>query len=180
MVYPIVAERSAGSQIWDIDGNEYLDVTMGFGVNLFGHSPAFITEAVARQLATGIEIGPQSPLAGEVARKICEMTGLDRATFCNTGSEAVMAALRAARTVTGRTKIVYFTGDYHGTFDEVLARAQVGQRRFRRARRAGNPRMHDGGSARPGLRHGGNAGDPSGAGARIGRCAGRAGAEPSS
>ena len=51
------------------------------------------------------------------------MTGTDRATFCNTGSEAVMAAMRAARTVTGRTKIVYFTGDYHGTFDEVLARA---------------------------------------------------------
>ena len=51
------------------------------------------------------------------------MTGLDRATFCNTGSEAVMAAMRAARTVTGRDKIVYFSGDYHGIFDEVLARA---------------------------------------------------------
>ena len=123
MVYPIIAERSAGANLWDVDGNQYVDVTMGFGTNLFGHSPAFITEALQKQLPLGIEIGPQSPLAGEVAKLVCEMTGMDRATFCNTGSEAVMAAMRAARTVTGRTKIVYFTGDYHGTFDEVLARS---------------------------------------------------------
>ena len=123
IVYPLVAERSAGTNLWDMDGNQYVDVTMGFGTNLFGHSPAFITEAIQKQLSIGMEIGPQSPLAGEVAKLVCEMTGMDRATFCNTGSEAVMAAMRAARTVTGRTKIVYFTGDYHGTFDEVLARS---------------------------------------------------------
>ena len=123
MVYPLVAERSAGAYLWDVDGHQYVDVTMGFGTNLFGHSPAFIAEALQAQLALGMEIGPQSPLAGEVAQLVCEMTGTERATFCNTGSEAVMAAMRAARTVTGRTKIVYFTGDYHGTFDEVLARA---------------------------------------------------------
>ena len=123
MVYPLVSERSAGAFLWDTDGNDYVDVTMGFGTNLFGHGPAFIADALRKQIETGIEIGPQSPLAGEVARMVCEMTGADRATFCNTGSEAVMAAMRAARTVTGRTKIVYFTGDYHGTFDEVLARS---------------------------------------------------------
>ncbi len=123
MVYPIVAERSAGAHLWDTDGNDYVDLTMGFGTNLFGHAPAFVTEVLQKQLETGIEIGPQSPLAGEVALLVCEMTGADRVTFCNTGSEAVMAAMRAARTVTGRTRIVYFTGDYHGTFDEVLARA---------------------------------------------------------
>ena len=69
-----------------------------------------------------IEIGPQSPLAGKVAKLICEFTGMERATFCNTGSEAVMAAIRLARTVTGRQRIVYFTGDYHGMFEEVLVR----------------------------------------------------------
>ena len=53
---------------------------------------------------------------------ICEFTGLDRATFCNTGSEAVMASFRVARAVTGREKVVYFYGDYHGIFDEVLGR----------------------------------------------------------
>jgi len=123
MVYPIVAERSAGAYLWDVDGHKYVDVTMGFGTNLFGHSPTFGAGAIQKQLELGMEIGPQSKLAGEVALLVCEMTGMERATFCNTGSEAVMAAMRAARTVTGRTKIVYFTGDYHGTFDEVLARA---------------------------------------------------------
>lgn len=122
MVYPIVAARSEGSRIWDVDGNEFIDVTMGFGVNLFGHSPPFITEAVERQLRLGVEIGPQSPLAGEVAERVCTMTGMERATLCNTGSEAVMVAMRLARTVTGRDKIAIFTGDYHGTFDEVLVR----------------------------------------------------------
>ena len=129
MVYPIVAARSSGSKIWDVDGNEYVDVTMGFGVNLFGHSPPFVTEAVRKQLELGVEIGPQSPLVGEVADLICEFTGMDRVTFCNTGSEAVMAALRIARTVTGRDRIALFSGAYHGTFDEVLVRAgQTGGR----------------------------------------------------
>ena len=123
MVYPIVCAKSNGGKLWDIDGNEYVDLTLGFGANYFGHAPEFVVSAVAEQLRKGFEIGPQSPLAGETAQLLCAMTGLDRATFCNTGSEAVMAAMRAARTVTGRDKIVYFSGDYHGIFDEVLARA---------------------------------------------------------
>jgi len=92
IVFPIVATRSAGAYLWDLDGNRWLDVTMGFGVALLGHSPPFITEAVKQQLDLGVEIGPQSPLAGEVAELICEFTGMERVTFCNTGSEAVMAA----------------------------------------------------------------------------------------
>lgn len=122
MVYPLVVNRSSGARLWDVDGNEYIDLLNGFGASLFGHSPAFVSEALARQLKQGVEIGPQSPLAGPVARMICEFTGLERATFCNTGSEAVMAAMRLARTVTGRSLIVSFVGDYHGTFDEVLVR----------------------------------------------------------
>ncbi|HXQ73034.1 MAG TPA: aminotransferase class III-fold pyridoxal phosphate-dependent enzyme, partial [Pyrinomonadaceae bacterium] len=124
IVYPIVGRRSAGSRIWDEDGNEYIDVTMGFGVNLFGHAPAFVTEALQEQLQDGIHIGPQSALAGEVAELICELTGAERVTFCNTGSEAVMATLRLARTVTGRSKIALFTGSYHGIDDEVLVRGR--------------------------------------------------------
>ncbi|MFM1945691.1 MAG: hypothetical protein RI897_4673, partial [Verrucomicrobiota bacterium] len=122
MVYPIVSARSKGARIWDVDGNEWVDVTMGFGVALLGHSPEFITEAVKEQLELGVEIGPQSPLAGEVAELICGFTGMDRVTFCNTGSEAVMAALRICRTVTGRNRVALFAGAYHGTFDEVLVR----------------------------------------------------------
>ncbi|MFC5861901.1 non-ribosomal peptide synthetase/type I polyketide synthase [Acidicapsa dinghuensis] len=123
MVYPVVANRSKGSRIWDLDGNEYIDIVNGFGAIMFGHSPDFVTEAVRHQIDLGVEIGPQSALAGEVAAMICESTGLERAAFCNTGSEAVMAAMRVARTVTARDTVVYFTGDYHGTFDEVLLRA---------------------------------------------------------
>ena len=130
MVYPIVTNRSAGARLWDIDGHEYVDMTMGFGTNLLGHSPAFITAALEDQLKRGVEVGPQSPLAGKVAALLCELTGAERAAFTNTGSEAVLAAVRLARTVTGRTRIAT-CGGFHGINDEVLVRANVvdGQRR---------------------------------------------------
>ena len=67
-----------------------------------------------------------SPLAGEVAQLVCELTGMERASFVCTGSEAVQAALRAARTVTGRDLVVLFARDYHGNFDEVLVRPNIG------------------------------------------------------
>jgi natural product biosynthesis luciferase-like monooxygenase protein len=124
MVYPIVTTRSEGARFWDIDGNEYIDVTMGFGTNLLGHAPPFIAKALEEQLKKGIEVGPQSPLAGSVAQLICELTGHERAAFCNTGSEAVLAAIRVARTVTGRSRIAT-TGGFHGICDEVLVRANV-------------------------------------------------------
>ena len=122
MVYPLITDRALGSRLWDVDGNEYIDIVNGYGCIMFGHSPDFVVAAARDQLDRGVAIGPQTPLAAEVAALICELTGNERVTFCNTGSEAVMAAIRVARTVTGRDKIVYFTGDYHGTFDEVLIR----------------------------------------------------------
>ncbi len=122
IVYQIVVDRSKGARLWDIDGNEYVDVASGFGMNLFGWQPDFVVEAVKRQLELGYEIGPQHPLAGEVARLVCDVTGFDRAGLCNTGSEAVMGTVRIARTVTGRNTLVIFTGSYHGIFDEVLVR----------------------------------------------------------
>jgi amino acid adenylation domain-containing protein len=122
MVYPLLTDRAKGSRIWDVDGNEYIDIVNGYGCIMFGHSPQFVVDAAHAQLDRGVAIGPQSVLAAEVAALICELTGNERVTFCNTGSEAVMAAIRVARTVSGRDKFVYFTGDYHGTFDEVLVR----------------------------------------------------------
>ena len=123
IVYPIVVERSSGSKLWDADGHEYVDITNGFGVNFFGWSPDFVTAAIQAQLSKGMEIGPQTPLAGKVAQMISDMVGLERVAFCNTGSEAVMAAMRLARTVTERNTIVIFNGSYHGTFDEVIVRS---------------------------------------------------------
>ena len=122
MVYSIVTDRSKGSRIWDIDGNEYIDLVNGFGPIMLGHGPDFVTQAIETQLKAGFETGPQTPLAGEVAQMFCEMTGNERMGFCNTGSEAVLAALRVSRTVTGRNKVVMFSGDYHGLFDEVLVK----------------------------------------------------------
>ena len=122
IVYQIVIERSKGSKVWDLDGNAYVDALNGFGMNLFGWQPDFVLDTVRKQLDDGYEIGPQHPLAGIVARQICELTGFDRAALCNTGSEAVMGCVRVARTVTGRDTLVIFTGSYHGIFDEVIVR----------------------------------------------------------
>lgn len=123
MVFPVVTERSEGAKLWDVDGNEFVDITLGFGTNFLGHRPKFVVEALEKQLALGIEIGPQSAMAAKVAEKICSLTGMERAAFCNTGSEAVTAAIRMARTVSGRDRIALFSGAYHGQFDEVLVRA---------------------------------------------------------
>ncbi len=122
LIYPLVTTRSSGSRMWDVDGNEYIDIQSGFGSVFFGHNMPFIRDAISEQLASGMQIGPQSLLAGEVAKGICELSGLDRATFCNTGSEAVLAAMRVARTVSGNNKIAMFAEDYHGIFDEVVSR----------------------------------------------------------
>jgi len=131
LVYPVVVDRSEGAKVWDLDGNEYTDFAMGFGVAFLGHNPAFVIDAVREQLTKGVEIGPQHPLAGEVAKMICDFTGMERAAFCNTGSEAVLAAIRMARTVTGKNRIAVFAGDYHGIFDEVLARRVDGEQESR-------------------------------------------------
>jgi amino acid adenylation domain-containing protein len=122
IIYQIVIARSAGCHMWDLDGNQYVDALSGFGMSLFGWQPPFIVDAVRKQLDDGYDIGPQHPLAGEVAELICELTGADRAALCNTGSEAVMGAVRIARTVTGRSRIAIFAGAYHGIFDEVIVR----------------------------------------------------------
>jgi glutamate-1-semialdehyde aminotransferase/acyl carrier protein len=129
MVYPIVSARAKGARIWDVDGNAYIDLVNGYGQTAFGHAPDFVVEAVQAQLTDGFAIGPQSPLAHEASRLFCELTGHARVAFCNTGSEAVMAAMRVARTVTGRDRIVAFSGAYHGQFDEVLVRGVGDQHR---------------------------------------------------
>ena len=122
IVYPIHSQRSKGSRIWDVDGNEYVDISMGFGLHFFGHSPEFLNDALERQLRRGIEVGPQLAQAGRAAEMLCALTGMDRAMFCATGTEAVLGALRVARTVTGRSKIVIFTDSYHGWSDTTMVR----------------------------------------------------------
>jgi amino acid adenylation domain-containing protein len=122
LVYSIVINKSNGSRLWDIDGNEYIDALNGFGSNMLGYQPDFIKEALISQIEQGYEIGPQHELSGEVSKLIAEFTDFDRVALCNTGSEAVLGAMRIARTVTGRSIIVAFTGSYHGIADEVIVR----------------------------------------------------------
>lgn len=123
IAYPIVSQRSAGARIWDLDGNEYIDIAIGYGANYFGHKPGFVQEALEKQLQEGLNMGAVRTLAGEVARLISRLARVERVVFSNTGTEAVMAAIRIARTVTGRDKIVRFAGSFHGTFDGILAEA---------------------------------------------------------
>ncbi|SEN56975.1 amino acid adenylation domain-containing protein [bacterium A37T11] len=122
LVYSLVVNRSKGSRVWDLDGNEYIDALNGFGSNFLGYQPDFIKDALHAQVEQGYEIGPQHELAGKVCKLITEFIGHDRAALCNTGSEAVLGAMRIARTVTGRSIIVAFSGSYHGINDEVLVR----------------------------------------------------------
>lgn len=122
MVYPVLSDQAKGSRVWDVDGNEYIDLVSGYGVTFLGHQPDFIVEAIRDQIDRTLAIGPQTVLAGEVAELVSELTGMERVAFCNTGSEAVLAAVRIARTVTGKSKIAKFDGHYHGIFDEMQVR----------------------------------------------------------
>lgn len=142
MTHPIVVERSKGVHLWDIDGNEYTDFTCGFGSNLLGHTHEITVKAISEQVQKDYAIGPQSPLAGEVAKLFCEITGNERMAFSNTGSEAVLGCTRLARNATGRDLIVMFNGDYHGILDEVIARGSKKLKSFPAA--TGIPKDHVG------------------------------------
>ncbi|MEU1087677.1 MupA/Atu3671 family FMN-dependent luciferase-like monooxygenase [Streptomyces sp. NPDC005576] len=122
MLYPVAARRAEGSRVEDVDGNSYVDITMGFGVLLFGHEPDFVREPVREHLSRGIRLGPRSVETGEAAELLTELTGMDRVAFANSGTEANAAAIRLARAATGRDRIVTFQGAYHGHADQVLGR----------------------------------------------------------
>ena len=130
MIYTIVFHSGKGGHFQDIDGNDYIDFTMGFGVNLFGHQPDFIERRVRAQLDQGYCVGPQAELAGIVAEKACRVLKAERIAFLNSGTEAVMTAIRLARAVTKRNRVVLFEGSYHGHADVVLARAGEGGRSY--------------------------------------------------
>jgi len=123
LLYPLVARSAQGSHIIDIDGNDYIDLTMAFGSSLLGYNPPIIKEALLSQIELGIQVGPKCPLSGQAAKLIAELTGVERVAFANSGTEAVMTAIRLARAVTGKTKILRFSGSYHGHSDTTLVKA---------------------------------------------------------
>ena len=125
LTYPIVVDHAKGSRLVDIDGNEYIDVLQGLGANLFGHHPDFVRDAIAAQVEKGFPIGVQMELVEEVARQVTTLTGMPRVCFSNTGTEAVMTAIRVARGKTGKDMIAVFADSYHGHSDTVLMRASM-------------------------------------------------------
>lgn len=120
-IYTLVCDRAEGPYVYDIDGNEYIDLTMGFGSILFGHNYLPLRAAIEAQLTKSWSVGPISPMAGILAKEISKATGVERVAFFNSGTEAVMVALRLAKAVTQKKYIVFFKGSYHGTFDSLLS-----------------------------------------------------------
>ncbi|KKK05780.1 aspartate aminotransferase family protein [Micromonospora sp. HK10] len=117
---PICAGRGAGSRVWDVDGNEYVDFALSFGPMLLGQSPAVVLEAVRTQLDLGVGFGAGNRHEAPLAELVCEIVpSAELVIFSNTGTEAVQAALRVARAATGRTRIIKFRGHYHGWLDSV-------------------------------------------------------------
>lgn len=119
--YQLTYDRAEGPYIYDIDGNKYVDITGDNGVNFFGHQPEFIKKALVARLDQGYPLVAYSEDLFEAARLICELTGHERMVFAQTGTEAVMWAVRIARAATGKKKIVIFDGSYHGLSDTILA-----------------------------------------------------------
>ena len=120
MLYPIIVDRGEGAHVIDMDGNRYVDVTMGFGCRLFGHDAGFMRHAMQGQLDRDAPLGPENPHSGRVADVLTRLTGADRIGIFSTGTEAVMTALRVARAKAGRDGIALFKGSYHGHADLVL------------------------------------------------------------
>ncbi len=120
-IYTLVSDRAEGPFLYDLDGNRLIDLTMGFGSVFFGHNHPPLREAIIEQLGRSWSVGAITPLAGELAETVCRLTGVERVAFFNSGTEAVMVALRLAKAVTGKRYIVYFKVSYHGTFDTLLS-----------------------------------------------------------
>ncbi|MGB8168208.1 MAG: aminotransferase class III-fold pyridoxal phosphate-dependent enzyme [Chthoniobacteraceae bacterium] len=118
---PLYFERGAGSRLWDVDGNEYIDFAIGQGALLFGHAPAGLAEAIAAQARLGTHWAAQSELEIEVAERVQALVpGAERVRFNNSATEVVLSALRLARGYTGRRLVLKFEGHYHGWSDEGL------------------------------------------------------------
>lgn len=119
--YPLYFSQGKGARLFDVDGNSYLDYTLGWGPNLLGNAPEEVVEAVREVLGRGFTFGAQHELEYEVAEMLTQaIPCADRVCFANSGTEIVQVALRLARAVTGRRKFIKFEGHYHGWDDSVL------------------------------------------------------------
>jgi glutamate-1-semialdehyde 2,1-aminomutase len=125
--YPFFAEKGSGSHIKDVDGKDYIDYCLAYGPLVLGHSNPGIVEAVKGQLELGSTYGVPTQNEIELAKLVTgRVPCADMVRFVNSGTEATMGAIRLARAVTGRKKIVKFEGSYHGAHDYVLVKSGSG------------------------------------------------------
>ena len=124
--YPRFLDRGLGSHVWDVDGKEYIDLIGSWGPLILGHCCEAVEQAVSEAIRKGLSFGAPTPAEVDMARLVCEMTGVEMVRMVNSGTEAVMSALRLARGATGRSKIIKFAGCYHGHTDAMLVKAGSG------------------------------------------------------
>ena len=124
---PRFIERGDGDRIWDADGIEYIDYIGSWGPMILGHGHPEVLESVAKAIRDGLSFGAATEREVEMAEQICTMVpSVEMVRMVNSGTEAVMSALRAARGFTGRDKIIKFAGCYHGHTDAMLVDAGSG------------------------------------------------------
>ena len=124
---PLFMTGGAGARLTDVDGREYLDFCMAFGPLILGHGNEAVRNAVIEALGRGWSLGTAEPYSLELGEYICSrIPWVQNLRFVNSGTEAVMSALRVARAATGRSKILKFEGCYHGHADAMLLRAGSG------------------------------------------------------
>jgi glutamate-1-semialdehyde 2,1-aminomutase len=124
---PLFIKKGAGSKIYDVDGNEFIDYIGSWGPHLFGHNPSFIKEALLNAIENGTSFGAPTELEVKIAKLITELVpSVEMVRMVNSGTEATMSAVRAARGYTGKDKIVKFEGCYHGHADFFLIKAGSG------------------------------------------------------
>ena len=116
--FPMVVKRAKGARVWDADDNEYLDFMLGFSTMILGNAPDDVEQAIREALPRGTHYGQCHEHEYAFAKLFCDMVpGVEKVTFCNSGTEATMYALRLARATTGRPLVAKFEGGYHGTHD---------------------------------------------------------------
>ncbi len=124
---PVVIKKAHGSRIYDIDGNEYIDYVMSYGPMLLGHADERVVKAVSSSAADGFSFGATTEAEIELAGLINKhFPSIESVRLVNSGTEAVMSAVRLARGFTGRSKIIKFEGCYHGHSDSMLVKAGSG------------------------------------------------------
>jgi glutamate-1-semialdehyde 2,1-aminomutase len=116
---PLWVERGHGGHVWDVDGNEYVDLHAGYGVNVVGHAHPAVVDAVQRRVTMGTHFAQPTPDSIAVAEMLGERFGLPLWRFTNSGTESTMDAIHLVRAITGRDLIVKVEGSYHGHHDLV-------------------------------------------------------------